>query len=1134
MSTITTLRPSGLSSGTGWTATPSGTLYGVTSDDSDVTYALWSGTGAAMILTTPVDSPPAGERRHQARIRMRGEDGDAWGAVRLASGALIAGAVAQFSTSPGTVTGAWGTGLPADGPSILSTYVTGQTSSVKLEELYLDVDTRLSPSFTLTTLDGSGAASATISDTVQPVVSVGTPDLDDLTARQYRYWVTLNGAIMWDTGIVSGPATDRQTAALDNGSYVAHAIVWSTLGQNTEYPSDEQTFDFTISVGLVPAPDNPTVTPVTDTPFYSIQACAPFTGEFDDDQGYLEIQRVDCPNGGYLNLIGSDFSSASATPAIGPLSNLEITAYAARDDDWLPDKDEAIASHFDTGGDQRAWWFGITTGGLPVIRWSEDGTSSLLEAIGTDRVPFDGYGRSLLRGTLVTDNGAGGWTATFESSDDGETWTQFGDDVTGSGVTSLFATGTDYMIGGYIDSGLGGQWTGRMYYVEFRDGPAGTLMASPDFTGYPAGTQFVTDSVANIWSINVPATIESGQVMTSVAILGPLETDECATYEDFTLPRTGIAGTCDHPAEECCSYYRARTLGRIDGQLQISDWSDAFDPAIPLGVVSMWPGTEASIPSGWNRVTNLDSRYPKSIPNSSTEPGTNGGSASHSHILPTHNHDTSHLHTAAANTASATGTVNAPNTAGALKALTTHTHSRPSTASATVVSGSTIPTTGTANNDPDRLEVIYIEPDGTPRGVPDQALGLMGDISPSGWSTYTDATGRYLRGAAAASNGGATVASTVANHTHAIDNHTHTGTSHTHTSANTGNFSSTLAPATGSGSVTSAATHNHPITIGINTSSSLASGGSGTSDATSPADLDYCNLRVRRNVSGDVSLPVGLICLWQGHVGVVPRFWQLCDGTNGTPNMFGRYVKGATSSIGGTGGASTSHTHTSPTHTHTTTGHAHTSTTSVTTAGSTTASTTATVAIATAAHTHVTTDVDSTTPTVAASSSGTLVANDTEPPFRQVAFIQLMEDPVAPPDPDVFCLTWDDDQHLIRTQDEDGPMFVAIGGVFTWDRDRPFTAATGVMGSRFVTSAEPGGRNLHLATAVESESDLADLMAVLSRPLVLVSPSDSAEVWAAPVLSSVRVIKIGRVRQVSADFIATGPQPAPQLADVGV
>jgi hypothetical protein len=55
---------------------------------------------------------------------------------------------------------------------------------------------------------------------------------------------------------------------------------------------------------------------------------------------------------------------------------------------------------------------------------------------------------------------------------------------------------------------------------------------------------------------------------------------------------------------------------------------------------------------------------------------------------------------------------------------------------------------------------------------------------------------------------------------------------------------------------------------------------------------------------------------------------------------------------------------------------------------------------------------------------------------------------------------------------------------------------------------------------------------VLARPLVLISPSDAEEVWAAPVAESVRIVKVGRIRQVTASFIGTGPEPPPQLADV--
>lgn len=109
-----------------------------------------------------------------------------------------------------------------------------------------------------------------------------------------------------------------------------------------------------------------------------------------------------------------------------------------------------------------------------------------------------------------------------------------------------------------------------------------------------------------------------------------------------------------------------------------------------------------------------------------------------------------------------------------------------------------------------------------------------------------------------------------------------------------------------------------------------------------------------------------------------------------------------------------------------------------------------------------------------------------------------------------------------------------MAGKFEWSVDRPFTDDIGVMGTRFVTSAPPGGRNLKMSAAVESEAELAQLRAVLTRPLVLISPSDANEVWASPVSESVRIIKIGRIRHVTADFIGTGPEPPPQVADVAV
>lgn len=924
MSTITTLRPSSTSSGVGWTAQPSGTLHGVTSDDSDLTYALWSGSGTPLVLQTPIDAPPTGERRHAVRLRVRGEDGDAWWAVRLQNGALTGGASTQLPSTPAISIGSWGFGVPADGNTILAAHIEGQTTGVKITEAYLDVDSRLPPEFTPQILDGTGTVTTTIADTSTPTLHASAVDTDDLAQRQYRYWVTSGSTIVWDSGILSGAYTDQMTSPLATGSYTAHMQIWSTLGTSTAYASDEETLAFTVTTGQLQRPVDPTAAPVEGTPLYEIEVCAPNVGGLDGDTGYVELQRVDCAN---------------------------------------------------------------------------------------------------------------------------------------------------------------------------TDDPA-------------------------------PVTI---------AMLGPLATDECATYTDYSFPRTGLGQTCDHEAEQCCSYYRARAIGRISGSIVISAWSDVTDTGLPTGLVFFWPASNATVPAGFSRVTALDGRYVKGVATAVTQPGTTGGSSSHGHGLPGHAHDLSHVHTVTGNTSAAVGAISsADGAAGTTAALATHTHTRPSTNSTAFDSGLTTSAAGTVANDLARLGTIFIESNGTPTGVPNGALAITEQTSITGWTDYANATGRFPKGPGAGLDGGGTGVSTLDAHTHTLAGHTHDSASHTHTSANTGAFTAANSLFAGPNAVLWQNSHSHPITIASATAAALDSGGSGNSGATSEGTNEppFRNVRFKANTSGAASLPLGIVGIWRGSLGSIPTAWQLCDGTNGTPDLLGRYPKGATSSIGTTGGSATAHSHTSPSHTHTTAGHTHTMT--IGSAAATTANTsaTATVSVSTGTHTHTGGATNSTTPTVGGSTSGTLAATSGEPLHEEVAFVQLMNTPTPDPDPTTFCLEWTEDEHLIRSEGPGGALWAPVLGTFTWTKDRPFTSATGVNGTRFVTSAAPGKRNLRMIASVESEDDLADLRAVLARPLVLISPSDSTEVWGAPVAESVKIIKVGRIRQVTAEFIGTGPQPGPQVADV--
>ena len=66
------------------------------------------------------------------------------------------------------------------------------------------------------------------------------------------------------------------------------------------------------------------------------------------------------------------------------------------------------------------------------------------------------------------------------------------------------------------------------------------------------------------------------------------------------------------------------------------------------------------------------------------------------------------------------------------------------------------------------------------------------------------------------------------------------------------------------------------------------------------------------------AVPIGCIMMWSNNAQFVPPNWVRCDGTNNTPNLTGKFLKGATSA-GSTGGSSTRKLTTTnlPTHSHT-------------------------------------------------------------------------------------------------------------------------------------------------------------------------------------------------------------------------
>ena len=162
---------------------------------------------------------------------------------------------------------------------------------------------------------------------------------------------------------------------------------------------------------------------------------------------------------------------------------------------------------------------------------------------------------------------------------------------------------------------------------------------------------------------------------------------------------------------------------------------------------------------------------------------------------------------------------------------------------------------------------------------------------------------------------------------------------------------------------------NGYASLDANTRVPLAQLGSGTPDTTKFLRGDG-SWQVPPSAEGGV--PAGVIAMWSGSIASIPAGWQLCDGTNGSPDLRDKFVKcvAAAEEPGTTGGAAThahgagtyatsahagtavadhaSHTHTytqvpnhthpitDPTHNHTQNAHTHVVTSQTATTGSAT------------------------------------------------------------------------------------------------------------------------------------------------------------------------------------------------------
>lgn len=404
------------------------------------------------------------------------------------------------------------------------------------------------------------------------------------------------------------------------------------------------------------------------------------------------------------------------------------------------------------------------------------------------------------------------------------------------------------------------------------------------------------------------------------------------------------------------------------------------------GIIFIWSGTHALIPSGWSRVNSFDDgKFPKGTA-ASTDPNTTGGTATHTHTV-----TGTHTHTMGAHT----HTITIPNGSGGIATTT----SSPNTATAahnhgaTITSGaaastsvsSVTPSYGAFSNNPPFYSVIYITPTTSATSIPAGVIGLADAAAPAGFNicdgtaSTPNLVDKYLNGAATGADAGTTGGTTT--NTHTLP-HVHT-TSHTHSAATSGSSSNTSAGSQASGgNLLNTGTHTHSVDLDAATPSTadnitLAA----SAETVEPA---YTKL-LAIQAAGVSAMPVGIIALWTGTLATIPSGWILCDGNNGTIDMRDRHLKitGTVGDVGDTGGSNT-HTHASQNHSHTLS-HSHTKTlTHSNTRGATGSGTTGTNSSTTHA---VTTDsADPLTGVTAATSAD---SSNNEPTYRTVAYIKL-------------------------------------------------------------------------------------------------------------------------------------------------
>lgn len=194
----------------------------------------------------------------------------------------------------------------------------------------------------------------------------------------------------------------------------------------------------------------------------------------------------------------ANYASTPDSLALSITGDIDIRA-KIQPDSWANGALQAVVSK---RGANTSYQLRLETGGRLGYVWSNDGTAVRF-ASSTVSTGFSDGQQKWIRVTHDVDNGAGGNTATFYTSNDGTVWTQLGSAVINTGATTIADTNQVVELG-TSNTGAGFFYTGKIFYAEIRSGIDGTIVANPNFEIRSDGTTSFSDTASpvNTWTVN--------------------------------------------------------------------------------------------------------------------------------------------------------------------------------------------------------------------------------------------------------------------------------------------------------------------------------------------------------------------------------------------------------------------------------------------------------------------------------------------------------------------------------------------------------------------------------------------------------------------------------------------------------